>query len=267
MFSFEAFYAYGSLIDIFIDRGFGANYNPLNISDTQFIDFIEASNEQLISEGIVKPTIAFAVMRNEKIATAKIYKNWTPEFCLRQPLSVAPIYNVNSFITYNFLDFKTEMNDKKKNDIYLLNQELFFSDKVPVNNQVSGMQYLTYGWNAPETDLIWSSCEDASLILPVSQSINEKFTLNATLLIYHSPLFSDTAVEIHINGVSITTLKFNNKTDQIVSKEIIKIPFSILSNQKEIEIRFLMPNRRQPQFENGPDLRALGIALITLTLS
>lgn len=269
MFSFEVFYAYGGLIDIFIDRGFGANYNPSDINDTQFIDFIEATNEQMISEGILKPTIAFAVLRNEEIINPKIYKNWSPEFCIRFPLTPAPIYDVDSYMKYNFLNFKAQDDDLKLKDSnpYFLKRELKFSNQIPFNNLSSGIQYLKYGWNAPETDLTWSSCDDASLILPISQSIKGKLIMNASFLVYHSPVFKNTIVEIFINGSIVTILNYKNEIDQIVSKEAIEVPFTLSPNQKEIEIRFLMPNRRQPQYENGPDLRALGIALISLTLS
>ena len=83
IFHFESFVAYGNLPDIFIDRGFGHNFDVNNLDDTQFIDRIGALNDRLISEGRIKPTQIVAALRADKTSPTLKYQHWTPEFCVR----------------------------------------------------------------------------------------------------------------------------------------------------------------------------------------
>lgn len=86
-FDFELFYAFGNVIDIFVDRGFGPNFDPANSFDRAFIDFAAELDERLIRERIVKPTHLIAQMKlnlneNEKM---KIIGNLSPEKSVRLP--------------------------------------------------------------------------------------------------------------------------------------------------------------------------------------
>lgn len=83
-FYFEAFVAFGNLPDVFVDRGFGHNFDAQNPEDTQFIDRIGALNDRLISEGVIKPTQIVAVLRGRPTAPVRCYREWTPEFCVRR---------------------------------------------------------------------------------------------------------------------------------------------------------------------------------------
>lgn len=268
MFSFETFFAYGNLIDIFIDRGFGPNYDPLNKEDTQFIDFIESTNEQLICDGILKPTVVFAVLRNEEIASPKIYKNWTPEFCVRDPLGKTPIYDVDSFTKRNFFILENNKELQHPADYYSINTELDFNNKQHgKGNTLSGLKFLKYGWNSAEEGCTWSSSEDASIILVVDKLISGRYNLTLNILLYHSPLNKFTCFDVLINGNIVEALKYPNNGIDKVSHQIIQIPFDCKPDQKQIEISFYMPSRRQPQYEGGQDLRALGIALVAVKIS
>lgn len=84
-FSFRKFFAFGNLIDTFTSRGFGANYSPANPKDAAFIDFIQYLNDLLIDLGHIKPTRMAAVMTLDQDSELRCYRNWTPEFCVRQP--------------------------------------------------------------------------------------------------------------------------------------------------------------------------------------
>jgi len=83
-FRFESFLCFGNLIDIFTSRGFGANFDPQDEHDRAFIDFIEFLNELLIDLGYLKPTRMCAVMVLDDATQPRVYKNWTPEFCIRK---------------------------------------------------------------------------------------------------------------------------------------------------------------------------------------
>ncbi len=82
-FHFEAFVAYGNIVDVFIDRGFGHNFDHTKQEDIDFIDRIGALDERLTSDGAIKPTQMIAVMRAAPVAATRCHLHWTPQFCLR----------------------------------------------------------------------------------------------------------------------------------------------------------------------------------------
>jgi ubiquinone/menaquinone biosynthesis C-methylase UbiE len=55
-FNFKIFIAFSNVIDIFIDRCFGHNFDPSRPWDTQFIDRVHAFDEESILQGTIKPT-------------------------------------------------------------------------------------------------------------------------------------------------------------------------------------------------------------------
>ena len=91
-FHFESFVAYGNLIDIFIDRGFGHNFELANPEDTAFIDRIGALNDRLIDAGVIKPTQMIAALRGSPVPSSRWHGNWSPAFCVRHKLSLLAPY-------------------------------------------------------------------------------------------------------------------------------------------------------------------------------
>ena len=83
-FNFKVFYAYGNITDEFVNRAYGANFDPNNAQDTAFIDFIEYLNSLLLELGHVKPTKMIAIMSAGEVKNTKYYKNLSPEFCIRK---------------------------------------------------------------------------------------------------------------------------------------------------------------------------------------
>lgn len=83
IFKFEKFFAWGGLIDPFVDHAFGSNFDENDPLDCAFIDFIQFLNELLIDVGYMKPTSMCAVMSPQAAQSPKIYKNWSPVFCVR----------------------------------------------------------------------------------------------------------------------------------------------------------------------------------------
>jgi hypothetical protein len=86
-FSFAHFVGVGGIIDPFIDRAYGHNFDVEKKEDRAFIDFVHHLNAALIDTGVVKPTMVFAAMRkktSDRVETV-YHRNWSPEFCLRDP--------------------------------------------------------------------------------------------------------------------------------------------------------------------------------------
>ena len=62
-FHFEFFIGFSNIIDIFIDRGFGHNFDAHNKWDNNFIDEIHKFDENSIANGTIKPTHMMASMK------------------------------------------------------------------------------------------------------------------------------------------------------------------------------------------------------------
>ena len=83
-FSFEIFLGFSNVIDIFIDRTFGHNFNRELPLDREFIDRVAQEDDRLIEAGILKPTHLIAALKH-RVVQPRFYKNLTPEFCVRWP--------------------------------------------------------------------------------------------------------------------------------------------------------------------------------------
>jgi hypothetical protein len=85
-FSFNGFVGCGGIIDPFVDRGYGPNYDATNALDRDFIDLVATANDAMIDAGQIKPTMMFAdmVKKNSGVAPRVVGRR-TPEFCVRIP--------------------------------------------------------------------------------------------------------------------------------------------------------------------------------------
>jgi hypothetical protein len=66
-----------------VDRAFGHNFDPKLPEDCAFIDRVAQLDQRLIEEGKLKPTHLFAVMRSGHGGNPRVYRNLTPQFCIR----------------------------------------------------------------------------------------------------------------------------------------------------------------------------------------
>jgi len=267
-FNFEIFFGHGNLIDPFIDRNFGPNFDPSDPKDTAFIDYIHQLNQQLISDGILKPTSMTAVMVNEPVSTTKVFQHWDPAFCIRDPKAAAPAYDLDKLIAPIPLQPAPADSPLAANHVmpYPIGQKISFTTGS-ANTPYQGSKYLTYGWGYPETDFTWSNCEDAGLLFPLTQRPRRNAWLHLEFIPYQSKRYPHTNMEIFVNGQRIDTLQYDNDTQAGVCRVRINIPEEVLRTKDNIEVSFFFPNRRLPQFEAGDDLRSLGIALISASIS
>ncbi len=83
-FQFAVFLAFSNIIDVFIDRGFGPNFEPNNAWDRSFIDKVQSIDDELLESGRVKPTHMIAALTKEAVEP-RVYKHLTPAFCTRWP--------------------------------------------------------------------------------------------------------------------------------------------------------------------------------------
>ncbi len=83
-FYFELFIGFGNIIDIFVDRAYGHNFDPANEWDRSFIDRVQALDETEIESGRVKPTHMLAALTKQQVSHTRMHKHLSPEFCLRR---------------------------------------------------------------------------------------------------------------------------------------------------------------------------------------
>lgn len=85
-FEFELFLGFGNVIDVFVDRGFGPNFDPDAAWDQDFIRRVHERDMRGLVSGELKPTHVMAVMRNVPTGGAPlIWGPLTPAHCMRQP--------------------------------------------------------------------------------------------------------------------------------------------------------------------------------------
>ena len=84
-FHFELFISFANIIDVFIDRSFGHNFNHEAEWDKDFIDRVHQFDEESILTGTLKPTHIQAIMKIKPVANPVYSRNLSPEFCVRDP--------------------------------------------------------------------------------------------------------------------------------------------------------------------------------------
>jgi SAM-dependent methyltransferase len=83
-FSFEVYFAFGNVIDVFVDRAFGHNFDPARDWDRDFIDRVQARDEAEIRAGRLTPTHMFAVMHAGPQGKMRCVDGITPAGSLRR---------------------------------------------------------------------------------------------------------------------------------------------------------------------------------------
>jgi len=91
LFHFEVFVAFGNVINAFVDRAVGPNFDPAQERDRRFIDQVAALDDAKIDAGLYPPTHLLAALRTQPVENPIHFRHWTPEFCLgRAPAKAAP---------------------------------------------------------------------------------------------------------------------------------------------------------------------------------
>jgi hypothetical protein len=83
-FEFELFIGYGNIIDPFIDRSFGPNFDADAEWDRALIDRIHARDEAEMLAGRIKPTHMMATLRKRPYAGERRHRpGLSPQYCVR----------------------------------------------------------------------------------------------------------------------------------------------------------------------------------------
>jgi SAM-dependent methyltransferase len=88
-FQFRLFVGFANVIDPFVDRAFGYNFDAKAAWDRRFIDQVHERDEKEIVSGRVTPTHMLAVLGSGQRGSMMFHEPLTPEYCLRRPAVVA----------------------------------------------------------------------------------------------------------------------------------------------------------------------------------
>jgi len=88
-FQFRLFIGFANVIDPFVDRVFGYNFDVKAPWDRRFIDQVHERDEKEMVGGSVKPTHMLAVLGSGQSGAMMFHEPLTPEYCLRRPALVA----------------------------------------------------------------------------------------------------------------------------------------------------------------------------------
>src|SRR5690606_19005291 len=83
-FHFASFLAFGNLIDVFIERPYGPNFDVDVPGDLAFIDRVQALDQASIESGRIKPTHMLAALCKARPEHTRVLRHLTPEFCVRR---------------------------------------------------------------------------------------------------------------------------------------------------------------------------------------
>jgi ubiquinone/menaquinone biosynthesis C-methylase UbiE len=83
-YQFDLILGFANAIDVFIDRGFGPNFDVNCDWDRLYIDQVHDADQELLDRGQLKPTHMVAALMRED-SHPKVYKHLTPAFCVRWP--------------------------------------------------------------------------------------------------------------------------------------------------------------------------------------
>lgn len=80
-FEFEYFFGFGNVVDPFVDRVFGPNFDVAKDWDRDFIDRVHAKDQELLAAGAIPPTHMLAVLCRPGEAV-EVRRNLSPTACM-----------------------------------------------------------------------------------------------------------------------------------------------------------------------------------------
>jgi SAM-dependent methyltransferase len=84
-FHFKLFFGFANVIEPFVDRAFGYNFDASAPWDRNFIGSVHQRDDAEILSGRIKPTHMLAAMSNRPVASMIFREPLTPRFCIRDP--------------------------------------------------------------------------------------------------------------------------------------------------------------------------------------
>lgn len=241
-FHFENFLAVGNLTDVFCERFYGPNYDPAAPAHTKFIDSIELLNSLLLELGVIKPTMMLAVLSNQAIASPRVWKTLTPDFCIRNPNS-------------------PELSANRQRSQLLANAVR--PTTISFRKGGTGGELLRTGWSYPEDWGTWMVGPEAAIELPIRAGAENTTRVNlrfraATFVPkrLYSRSFTFKIADRVVGDITF----FQHEKEKMFAVETER------SDGDRLLLRIIAHELASPNEEGSPDVRLLGLALMTVEM-
>jgi hypothetical protein len=247
-FNFSRFLVFGGIIDVFIDRGYGPNFDRQNPFDHAIIDSIQSLEDELTDAGYIKPTMMIAVMTPVPVVYPIVYRGRTPEASCRPPGASLPVPRITWRLPDPSLHRGSTGFDPTQHTT------LDFSD--PSLTQRLRLS----GWCRPEPENggCWTEGPRASLLISLSQVAPPVFELAFDIIPYLPP-DGPQEIDVSVNGEHFGRWTFpEEEPNQLAHHALVLRSFGG-SPVMDLIVEFLITRPRVPGENNSPDGRALGL--------
>lgn len=252
-FNFQVFVPFYTIIQYFIDRDFGGNFDPDKSYDRAILEYVYNLDIYCLKNKLLAPTQMWGVLRlKEQDVTSHSYFLFdSPQEVLKIEHSDFPnILNELSSIPQNIQSLYEQPPRQK----YNWNETLFFSAKL---FNLKPFEY--YGLHTPEESFCWTT-DSFELILQVGECLSSNLILSIKYFVWEA-----------IHGITLSIndfqLKLLDKND--FRKELceVLIPKKIVEGQSSLKLSILCHGATSPnKIKAGKDVRLLGIALKSIVI-
>lgn len=254
-FKFRRFLGWGGVLDAFIDRGFGPNFDPADPFDREIVRHIQVLEDGLIDGGYTKPTAMAAVMTKSAPAPPIVFRGRTPEFCLRPPDAAAP--------SLPALDWQLPDRSTERRAGHFRWPRTCSAIEFGRPASIAGLKIS--GWNAPEPEVgCWSNGSCATVLLNLAGGPPGPLSLGFELSPYIPPAQAQ-QIDVLVNGSAVAGWTFAEGMEAVWKKDVTVGPQARDGDDLLIEFRIRRP--RIPDEDGGPELRPIGLMLRRLTIT
>ncbi|MHB2208475.1 hypothetical protein [Methylobacterium sp. CM6257] len=254
-FQFEKFFAWGGLTDIFIDRRFGFNLQPSEVSDAQFVLALQAAEDRLLEAAVIRPTQMMAVMRATTSKTCpsapRCFGQRTPERMVRDPAAEIPVPSLADCQIYVPYD-----SPPPSAVIRVAGGDVV---RFGAPDEV-GRAIRRWGWCDPEETSCWAYGTESALSFAVPP---DAVALKFLTFGYVPPNGVAQTVIVSINGRRSATIVHAEMGSGV--ETVLPIEPSN-SSAATLTIEFTVSRARRPDIDGGPDRRPLSFGLVSMTV-
>lgn len=140
-----------------------------------------------------------------------------------------------------------------------------FGERLPMNQNGSGLPYLAGGWGQAESWGTWSIDDSAIIILPITGNRPDTIVIESKPFIHRSHPEQD--IEIIINDVSVFKFSLSAESSGVLEIKIPQSALDVESFDNKLKIDFRFPDNVSPNALGiNNDTRQLALRLVSITV-
>jgi SAM-dependent methyltransferase len=202
-------YFWGGIIDPFIDRGFGGNFDPTNEADVETILKISAIESKLTELGILTPTQVIGSFKPRWIPTVDSVTNFFCSKKISSSISNEIASLIDTVVDENFGIQKHEICTIQKNTSY-------------ENKEIS--RFNQYGWEYSDSEICWGFGLESKIAFWLYGETLSQIKIQSVVL--STSLNGRISVTIN-NEIEITQAFLGNTVIQLPKVEIFELDIRV----------------------------------------